>query len=84
MPIVLESSLPWNPTTTADTVAAIPAYPATISMRTMRRRTGCPTTDSDSEVVKPTPMNADCAWNEALSRERPVRTRARVPARTAR
>ncbi len=49
-----------------------PAAPSSISCRTMRRRTGWLTTDSDSLVVKPAPLNADRAWNRAMSRESPV------------
>src|SRR3954471_16431729 len=59
----------------------IPALPSTTSHRTMRRRTGWLTTDSASLVVKPTPKNADRAWNRATSRERPVWTSAEVPTR---
>jgi hypothetical protein len=36
--------------------------PSNIKMRRIRRRTGWATTFSASEVVKPTPMKADWAW----------------------
>ncbi len=49
-----------------------PAAPISISCITMRRRTGWFTTDSDSFVVKPAPLNAERAWNRAMSRDSPV------------
>jgi len=42
------------------------------------------TTFSDSDVVKPTPVNADLAWNLADSLDSPVWVRATVAIRVRR
>jgi hypothetical protein len=55
--------------------------PASISISTIRRRTGWFTTDSASRVVNPVPVKADRAWKRAVSRESPVAISATVATR---
>ena len=58
-----------------------PAFPSSMRVRMMRRRIGWLTTDSDSLVVKPTPVIADRAWNLATSYGTPVAINATVAIR---
>ena len=65
-----------NETIKVATTVAIPALPASIRSMMIRRRTGWTSNASDSEVVNPTPLYADLAWNLALSGDMPVNVRA--------
>ena len=64
------------------TIDASPAFPASIRIMMIRRRTGWLTTCSDSELVNPEVVNALRAWNRARCSESPVCTSATVATRT--
>jgi hypothetical protein len=70
-----------NVSSSDPTAATTPALPSSISVMTMRRRTGCLTTSSDSLVVKPAPVKAERAWKRAASLDRPVSVSATVATR---
>jgi hypothetical protein len=70
---------PRKSRSTLDTLATTPALPSTMSVITMRRRTGCASTCSASRVVNPTPRNAECAWKSATSSLTPVSASACAP-----
>ena len=63
------------------TTVTMPALPNSIRNITTRRRTGCVSMFSASEVVKPTPESAERAWKRAVSRESPVTISATVAKR---
>lgn len=58
---------------------AMPALPIKISILIIFLLRGWETTYSDSEVVKPVPEKADCAWNAAISLDNPVISNATLP-----
>ena len=73
-----EASARRKPPRSPATAVTSPTLPNSISAITIRRRTGCETTASDSLVVKPTPLNAERAWNRAIGRVIPVTVSATV------
>ena len=75
---------PTNETITVAITETSPKFPTIISWLTMRLRTGWLTMASDSEVVKPAPVNAERAWKRATCSGKPVRRRATAPVRLTR
>ena len=73
---------PWlNPRMRVLAEATMPTLPMSMSIMTTRRRSGWPTTCSDSEVVNPAPVRAERAWKRAVVRDMPVATRMSVATR---